>query len=77
MASIVYFRKTSEQPDGVRYVFGFEPEDMTRTLLMDPGTRRAQPEDGDIDYEFQKASRKINAMFDARGEWPERGMSAS
>lgn len=77
MASIVYFRKISEQSESVQYVFGFDPDNMSRTLLMDLATRRAQPDDGNVDYEFLKSSRKINSLFSEKGEWPERGSSVS
>jgi hypothetical protein len=77
MASIVYFRKTSEDPNGVRYSFGFEPDSMERTLFLDTATKRAQPDDGNVDYEFLKTSRKINSLFTERGSWPERGSSVS
>jgi hypothetical protein len=77
VASIVYFKKTLEQPGSVQYVFGFDPANMSRTLLMDSAARRAQPDDGNVDYEFLKASRKINSIFSERGEWPDRGSSVS
>ena len=77
MASIVYFKKTSEQPEGVQYLFGFDPETMTRTLFIDSATRRANPDDGNADYEFLKTSRKISSVFSERGTWPDRGSSVS
>ncbi|MEU4205466.1 hypothetical protein [Streptomyces sp. NPDC026294] len=77
MAALVYFKKISEDPNTITYSFGEDPPEMTRRLSLDRTTRRAQPDDGNIDYLFLKASRKINATYDERGEWPERGMSAS
>ncbi|MEU1402738.1 hypothetical protein ABZ471_10275 [Streptomyces sp. NPDC005728] len=77
MASLVHFKKESEGGAVVRYSFGEDPADMTRILTMNTHTRTAQPDDGDIDYTFLKASRKINSVYDERSQWPERGMSAS
>lgn len=77
MAALVYFKKLSEGPHTVVYTFGEDPSEMTRSLSMDRDTRRSQPDDGNVDYPFLKASRKINAIYDERSEWPERGMSAS
>ncbi len=36
-----------------------------------------KPDDGELDCTFLKASRKINAVYGERAQWPERGMSAS
>ncbi|MYW43814.1 hypothetical protein [Streptomyces sp. SID161] len=77
MASLVYFRKESEDGMVIRYSFGEDPAEMMRLLIMNTYTRTAQPDDGDVDYTFLKASRKINAVYDERAQWPERGMSAS
>lgn len=77
MAALVYFKKLSEDGNVIVYSFGDDLLDMARNLTMDRGTRRSQPDDGDVDYTFLKASRKINAMYETANEWPERGMSAS
>lgn len=77
MASLVYFKKLSEDSDSIVYSFGPEPSEMDRKLTMDRTTHRPQPGDGDIDYLFLKASWKIAAIYNERNEWPERGMSAS
>ncbi|MFF1354049.1 hypothetical protein [Streptomyces sp. NPDC058297] len=77
MASLVYFKKLSEQPGSIRYSFGDDPTEMSRTLTMATSSRTSAPDDGDIDYTFLKASRKINSLFEERNDWPERGMSAS
>ncbi|MEU7229518.1 hypothetical protein [Streptomyces chrestomyceticus] len=77
MATLVYFKKISENPDTITYSFGEYLPEMTRRLSLDRTNRRALPDDGNIDYLFLKASRKINAVFDERGDWPERGVSAS
>ncbi|MFF2508340.1 hypothetical protein ACFVTY_34000 [Streptomyces sp. NPDC058067] len=77
MASLVYFKKLSEQRDAIRYSFGEAPAEMSRTLTMAIAARTSKPDDGDLDYTFLKASRKINSLFEERNEWPERGMSAS
>ncbi|WP_281199185.1 hypothetical protein [Nocardia arthritidis] len=44
---------------------------------MDKASRTAQPVDGDVDYTFLKASRKINSVYSESNAWPERGMSVS
>ncbi|MEV6834206.1 hypothetical protein AB0N17_06750 [Streptomyces sp. NPDC051133] len=80
MAALVYFAKadsTAVRHGSIRYSFGAGPEEMGRQLCLDTVTRSARPVDGEIDYLFLKASRAINASYDARGRWPERGMSAS
>ncbi|MFI6448122.1 hypothetical protein [Kitasatospora sp. NPDC050543] len=77
MAAIVYFNRIAEGADSVQYVFGDDPQTMTRTLTVDKGSRRSASGDGKADYEFLKASRKINAKFAESGSWPERGMSVS
>jgi hypothetical protein len=77
MASLVYFKKLSEQPESIRYSFGPDPEEMARTLTVDTASRTSTADDGNIDYTFLKASRKINSLFEERSRWPERGMSAS
>ncbi|QIP86018.1 hypothetical protein GLX30_20500 [Streptomyces sp. Tu 2975] len=77
MASLVYFRKVSESGDSVEYAFGFDSTETPRTLIMDTKSRRSRPADGEVDYAFLKASRKINAMYDELAQWPDRGMSAS
>ncbi|MEU9102367.1 hypothetical protein [Streptomyces sp. NPDC048361] len=77
MASLVYFKKISEEPHSIRYSFGEDPDHMTRDLTMDIESRTATPDDDRIDYTYLKASRKINAVFDERSQWPERGMSVS
>lgn len=77
MASLVYFQRVGEDDQRLRYKFGFDDQNMTRALTLDKGTRRSEPEDGQIDYEFLKASRKINGAFTDEGRWPERGCHAS
>ncbi|MGW2014617.1 hypothetical protein [Streptomyces sp. NPDC001927] len=77
MASLVYFRKVTEAEGSVEYAFGSAPAETPRLLAMDTASRRAHPVDGTVDYTFLKASRKINALYDASGRWPEHGMSAS
>ncbi|MQS39442.1 hypothetical protein [Streptomyces katsurahamanus] len=77
MASLVYFRKISESPESVEYLFGFDGSEETRRLMMNTGTRRSLPVDGNINYAFLKASRKINSLYGETGKWPERGVSAS
>ncbi|MCX3063642.1 hypothetical protein [Streptomyces beihaiensis] len=77
MASVVYFKKLSEQPGCVRYCFGEGPSEMSRTLTIATGSRTSTPDDGDADYTFLKASRKISSLFDERKGWPERGMGVS
>lgn len=77
MASLVYFEKVSEDQEKLHYRFGFDDQDMTRSLTVDKQTRRSEPDDGRVDYEFIKASRKISSTFSDRGSWPERGMHAS
>ncbi|KPI01172.1 hypothetical protein OK074_5582 [Actinobacteria bacterium OK074] len=78
MASLVHFKKVSEDSMSIRYAFGEDPDAMTRHLTMNAATRTSRPDDGgSTDYLFLKASRKINALRDERGHWPERGMSAS
>ncbi|NUQ95952.1 MAG: hypothetical protein HOY79_05095 [Streptomyces sp.] len=77
MASLVYFKKLFEQPDSIRYSFGEDPVDMGRTLTMDTASRTSTSDDGNADYAFLKASRKINSLFEGTGLWPERGMSIS
>ncbi|MFI1533628.1 hypothetical protein [Streptomyces anandii] len=77
MASLVYFKKESQDGAVIRYSFGEDPATMTRLLTMNAYTRTAQPDDGNLDYTFLKASRKINAVYDERAQWPDRGMSAS
>ncbi|MFJ4474336.1 hypothetical protein [Streptomyces xanthochromogenes] len=77
MASLVYFKKVSEQPGSICYSFGEDPEEMTRQLTMDTSTLTSTPDDGQIDYAYLKASRKINSVFSERNQWPERGMSVS
>ncbi|MEV6948196.1 hypothetical protein AB0N07_40980 [Streptomyces sp. NPDC051172] len=77
MASLVYFKKLSQQPDSIRYTFGEDPAEMDRTLTVDTASRTSSSDDGNADYTFLKASRKINSVFEERGQWPERGMSVS
>lgn len=77
MASLVCFEKVYEDGQQLRYKFGFDDQNMARTLTLDKDTRRSEPEDGQIDYEFLKASRKINGTFTDEGRWPERGCHAS
>lgn len=77
MAATVYFVKKSEDVDVVRYSFGEGPAEMTRQLASVKRGRKSDPDDGNIDYTFLKASRKINAMFEESNQWPERGMSVS
>ncbi|MEU1548960.1 hypothetical protein [Nocardia sp. NPDC005745] len=77
MAAIVYFAKESESPEIVVYEFGDDPGTLTRKLAMDKASRTAQPVDGDVDYTFLKASRKINSVYRESNAWPERGMSVS
>ncbi|WP_158745240.1 hypothetical protein [Streptomyces sp. NRRL S-1448] len=77
MAALVYFRKIAEDADAVVYLFGEDASEMTRQLVMDKGNHRSRSGDGNVDYAFLKASRKISSMRDRASEWPERGMSAS
>ncbi|MEU3722589.1 hypothetical protein [Streptomyces sp. NPDC031705] len=77
MASLVCFRKVSEDPYVVGYEFGDDPYVFSRRLTMKKDLHRAVADDGVVDYTFLKASRKINAMRAESGEWPERGMSIS
>ncbi|MYT31716.1 MULTISPECIES: hypothetical protein [unclassified Streptomyces] len=77
MAALVYFKKINEDLNAIVYSFGEDPSEMTRHLTMDKSARRSQSDDGNIDYLFLKASRKINAMYEQASEWPDRGMSAS
>ncbi|UZJ31294.1 hypothetical protein [Streptomyces endophytica] len=77
MAALVYFKKSVEDADVVVYSFGEDASEMTRQLIVDKGNRRTRSGDGNIDYAFLKASRKINAVYEQTCEWPDRGMSAS
>ncbi|MER7046046.1 hypothetical protein ABT391_14340 [Streptomyces jumonjinensis] len=77
MASLVYFRKISESPESVEYLFGFDGSEETCRLMMNTGTRRSLPVDGNINYAFLKASRKINSLYGETDVWPEHGVSAS
>lgn len=77
MASLVYFRKISESAESVEYIFGFDTNDPPHRLLMDTKSRRSRPIDGEIDYAFLKASRKINALYEETSQWPDHGMSVS
>ena len=77
MASLIYFKKVSEQSDSISYSFGEDPEEMSRQLTINTKTRTSTPDDDQIDYAYLKASRKINSVFEERNQWPERGMSAS
>ncbi|MFD3556566.1 hypothetical protein [Streptomyces goshikiensis] len=77
MAALVYFRKVSEDPDWVRYEFGDDPGNFSRLLRVKKATGSSAAEDGQTDYTFLKASRKINKMSTEAGQWPDRGMSAS
>ncbi|MFJ6012134.1 hypothetical protein [Streptomyces sp. NPDC092952] len=77
MAALVYFRKISEDAELVRYEFGDDPDSFSRHLTMDKESRTSSVDDDRTDYSFLKASRKINAMREERGQWPDRGMSVS
>lgn len=77
MAALVYFKKESEESGFIRYSFGADPAEMDRRLSLNTATRSSEPVDGEVDYLFLKASRKINSLYEERGSWPERGMSAS
>ena len=77
MASLVYFEKIDEDEQEIRYRFGFDDRNPVRSLTMDKATRRSRPDDGRVDHEFLKASRKVNAVFDDTGRWPGRGLHAS
>lgn len=77
MAAIVCFEKISDEPEVVRYVFGEDSKGMNRQLVMVKQDRKPEPEDGNINYTFLKASRKINSLFGESAQWPERGVSAS
>lgn len=77
MAVLVYFERDPELPGGVCYSFGPDPAGMDRRLCMDTVTRSSEPLDGAVDHLFLQASRKINSLYEERGGWPERGMSAS
>ncbi|WP_432094183.1 hypothetical protein [Streptomyces sp. bgisy100] len=66
-----------EGEEGIRYLFGFDADAMHRTLTFDKRTRRSLPDDGNINYEFLKASRKISSVQGERGSWPLRGASVS
>ncbi len=57
--------------------FGFDDRNLTRALTLDKDSRKSEPEDGQVDYEFLKATRKINGIFTDEGHWPERGSHAS
>ncbi|WP_327284346.1 MULTISPECIES: hypothetical protein [unclassified Streptomyces] len=77
MAAIVYFHRVSESVEFVEYEFGEDPGEFVRRMMMDKASCTSAVRDGRVDYTFLKASRKINAVRAQRGEWPERGMSAS
>ncbi|MYW05953.1 hypothetical protein [Streptomyces sp. SID3343] len=78
MASIVNFTKISEDQNVVRYSFGFDGSEESRTLVIDKETREINPETGDADYEFRKAGMKIYAMAKSTpGQWPEYGAHVS
>ncbi|MFF3629570.1 hypothetical protein [Streptomyces sp. NPDC002164] len=77
MAGLVYFRKVSEDAELVRYEFGDDPDSFARHLTMNKESRTSSADDGRMDYSYLQASRKINAMHEERGRWPDRGMSVS
>ncbi|MEU6666246.1 hypothetical protein [Streptomyces sp. NPDC046727] len=77
MAGLVYFKKESMHAGFVRYRFGADPSEMDRRLVLNTVTCASEPVDGHVDYLFLKASRKISSLYEERGSWPERGMSAS
>ncbi|MEU3657316.1 hypothetical protein AB0E67_31910 [Streptomyces sp. NPDC032161] len=77
MAALVYFRRIFEDAELVRYEFGDDPNSFSRHLTMDKESRTSSADDGRADYSFLQASRKINAMREERGRWPDRGMGVS
>ncbi|MFG2874521.1 hypothetical protein ACGFYU_05810 [Streptomyces sp. NPDC048337] len=77
MAAIVYFRKIVETAEFAEYEFGDDPDNFVRRMTMDKASCTSAVEDGQVDYTFLKASRKINAVHTERGAWPDRGMSVS
>ncbi|MFJ1615709.1 hypothetical protein ACIODT_12090 [Streptomyces sp. NPDC088251] len=77
VAALVYFRKISGEAELVRYEFGDDPDSFSRHLTMDKESRTCSADDGRTDYSFLKASWKINAMREERGQWPDRGTSVS
>ena len=77
MAAIVYFSKTAEDDQTIRYGFGSDQENMTRVLVVDKAGDRARPEDGQEDYTYRKAAAKILSIRRNRGTWPDRGMHVS
>ncbi|MFJ4923353.1 hypothetical protein [Streptomyces sp. NPDC088725] len=68
MASLVRFKKLSEQPDAIRHSFGEDPDEMVRTLTMDTTSRTSTSDDGKVDYTFLKASWKINSLRSSPGQ---------
>lgn len=74
MAAESYFRRITEDETAVTYLFGRDPETMTRRLVVDKATRMAKPEDGTEDGLFRHASGGIFVRHHATGDWPDRGL---
>ncbi|MGW8777123.1 hypothetical protein ACWGNM_03505 [Streptomyces sp. NPDC055796] len=67
----------AETEEVVEYAFGDAPDDFDRRLTVDKASCTSTVQDARIDHTFLKASRKLNALHEERGGWPERGMSVS
>ena len=77
MAILAYFEKTAEDPATVSYRWGDGPDQLDRELVMDKATSRPVPGDQDPTIQYMAVVRKVFALRETSGRWPERGMTAS
>jgi hypothetical protein len=75
--SQIFFRKDHEDTETVRYSFGDDFEQFTRTLTVTKESNRYVPDDGSEDRTFRKATWGIAGRFQQSGQWPDRGSHTS
>jgi hypothetical protein len=59
----------------VEYIFGF-PE-MDRRLVIEKGSQRGRPLDGNEDHRYWAVLSKVVRRFRSEATWPERGVYAA
>ena len=77
MAILAYFEKTAEGPATVSYRWGDSPEELDRELVIDKASSDPLPGALEPTIQYRAVARKVIALRESSGRWPEQGMTFS
>lgn len=76
MAILAYFEMTAQDPATVSYRWGAGPDAMDRELVLDRATAQPLPGAAEPTIQYLAVARRVFALRQNSGRWPERGLTA-